>query len=77
MPGERAGEHQCSSQPTTPGSLPWPGAPELGPVGQTGIEIDIEQCPECGGTLTILAAIEDPPVIAKMLTHHARTAAAP
>jgi hypothetical protein len=32
-------------------------------------DIDIEQCPQCGGTLTILAAIEDPSVIAKILTH--------
>jgi len=26
-------------------------------------------CPLCGGTLTILAAIEDPAVIIKILTH--------
>ncbi len=31
--------------------------------------IDITTCPQCGGPLTILAAIEDPPVIAKILTH--------
>ncbi len=31
--------------------------------------IDITICPQCGGTLTILAAIEDPTVIAKILTH--------
>jgi hypothetical protein len=30
-------------------------------------EIDIEQCPRCGGTLKIIAAIEYPPVIAKIL----------
>ena len=30
-------------------------------------EIDIEQCPQCGGTLKLIAAIEDPPVIAKIL----------
>jgi hypothetical protein len=29
-------------------------------------EIDIEQCPQCGGTLKIIAAIEHP-VIAKIL----------
>jgi hypothetical protein len=31
--------------------------------------IDIEQCPQCGGTLKIIAAIADPTVIAKILTH--------
>ena len=31
--------------------------------------IDIITCPQCGGPLTILAAIEDPTVIAKILAH--------
>ncbi|MFH0352481.1 MAG: hypothetical protein ACHBMF_11230, partial [Chromatiales bacterium] len=31
-------------------------------------DIDIEHCPHCGGTLKIIAAIEHPPVIAKILT---------
>ena len=31
--------------------------------------IDITTCPQCGGDLTLLAAIEDPTVIAKILTH--------
>ena len=31
--------------------------------------IDITTCPQCGGTLTILAAIEDPTVIGKILRH--------
>jgi hypothetical protein len=26
-------------------------------------DIDIEHCPQCGGPLTIIAAIEDPTVI--------------
>ena len=30
-------------------------------------EIDLEHCPPCDGTLKIIAAIEDPPVIAKIL----------
>ena len=32
-------------------------------------DIDMEHCPNCGGTLTILAAILDPTVIAKILSH--------
>ena len=32
-------------------------------------DIDIEHCPNCGGTLKIIAAIEDPPVIVRILTH--------
>ena len=31
--------------------------------------IDITTCPQCGGPLTILASIEEPAVIAKILTH--------
>jgi len=31
--------------------------------------IDIETCPECGGTLRVVACIEDPPLIAKILGH--------
>ena len=32
-------------------------------------DIDIENCPNCGGTLKIIAAIEDPPVIVRFLAH--------
>ena len=32
-------------------------------------QIDITTCPQCGGPLTILAAIEDPSVIVKILSH--------
>jgi hypothetical protein len=31
--------------------------------------IDIESCPVCGGTLRVIACIEDPPLIAKILGH--------
>jgi hypothetical protein len=32
-------------------------------------DIDIEHCPNCGGALKTIAAIEDPPVIDKILGH--------
>jgi hypothetical protein len=31
--------------------------------------IDIQTCPQCGGTLRVIACIEDPPLIAKILGH--------
>jgi hypothetical protein len=33
------------------------------------LDIDIEHCPNCAGALKIIAAIEDPPGIARILTH--------
>ena len=32
-------------------------------------DIDIDHCLNCGGSLKIIAAIEDPPVIVRILTH--------
>src|SRR5262249_57531167 len=32
-------------------------------------DIDLEHCPNCGGALKIIAAIEDPPVIIKIVSH--------
>ena len=32
-------------------------------------DIDIAQCPHCGGQLKLIAAIEEPAVIARILTH--------
>ncbi len=40
-------------------------------------DIDIEHCPRCGGRLKIIAAIEEPPVIARILTHLGLPARAP
>ena len=31
--------------------------------------IDIETCPECGGKLRVIACIQEPPLIAKILAH--------
>ena len=32
-------------------------------------QVDVETCPKCGGTVKVLACIEDPPVIDRILTH--------
>ena len=37
--------------------------------------IDIETCSKCGGDVRIIASIEDPAVIQKILAHLAETAA--
>jgi DNA polymerase II small subunit/DNA polymerase delta subunit B len=34
--------------------------------------IDIQTCPACGGTLWIIASVEDPIVIKKILAHLAQ-----
>jgi hypothetical protein len=31
--------------------------------------IDIETCPDCGGTLRVIACIEEPALIARILEH--------
>ena len=40
-------------------------------------DIDIEQCPRCGARLKIIAAIVDPQLIVKILTHLGLPARAP
>ena len=40
-------------------------------------DIDIEHCPACGGALKIIAAIEEPAVIVRILTHLGLPAHAP
>ena len=40
-------------------------------------DIDIEHCPNCGGRLKIIAAIEDPPVILRILAHLGLTYSSP
>ncbi len=40
-------------------------------------ELDLEHCPQCGGEFRIIAAIEEPAVIARILTHLGLPARAP
>jgi hypothetical protein len=52
-------------------------AHELGLPAETVFDIDVEHCPNCGGRLKIIAAIVDPAVITKILTHLHLPARAP
>jgi hypothetical protein len=38
-------------------------------VKKASLDIDVEHCPNYGGALKIIAAIEDPAVIVKILSH--------
>ena len=40
-------------------------------------EFDLEHCPQCGGEFRIIAAIEEPAVIVRILTHLGLPARAP
>ena len=70
-PAENASEHATEHAHGAPARLSW--ARLLKRV----FDIDIERCPNCGGALKIIAAIEDPAVIAKILTHLGLPARAP
>jgi len=62
-PLEPATEPSCDHAQGAPARMSW--ARLLKRV----FDIDIEHCPNCGGALKIIAAIEDPPVIIKILSH--------
>ena len=40
-------------------------------------DIDLEHCAQCGGELMIIAAVEEPAVIVRILTHLGLPACAP
>ena len=66
-PGEPAGEHAHSA----PARIGW--ARLLKRV----FDIDLEHCPQCGGEFKIIAAIEEPAVIVRILTPLGLPARAP
>ena len=65
-----------SPRPITP-KVRRNAAHELGTLTQTGLRHRHRHCPNCGGSLKIIAAIEDPPVIIKILTHLGLSTRAP
>jgi hypothetical protein len=68
-----------------PGSAQNPGVPAHGAPARMGwarllkrvFDLDLEHCPQCGGNFKIIAAIEEPAVIVKILTHLGLPARAP
>jgi pyruvate/2-oxoglutarate dehydrogenase complex dihydrolipoamide acyltransferase (E2) component len=61
------------TQPCTPRHVAMSWARRLKRV----FGIDIQHCAGCGGTLQIIARIEDPEVIAKILSHRVERTAPP
>ena len=66
-PGDDAGEHAQGA----PARMGW--ARLLKRV----FDLDLEHCPQCGGEFRIIAAIEEPAVIVRILTHLGLPARAP
>jgi len=69
-PGRGADQAGEADKPITPRHVAMTWAQRLKRV----FAIDIEACARCGGRLKILASIEEPQVIAKILAHLEKTA---
>ena len=63
VPAQTANAADCEHAHGAPARMSW--ARLLKRV----FDIDIEHCPRCGGKLKIIAAIEEPAVIERILTH--------
>ncbi len=66
------GSENSNDTPDDPGGAPHQSAParmSWARLLKRVFGIDLEHCPHCGGTLKIIAAIEDPSVITRILTH--------
>ncbi len=70
-PPENTSEHTAGHAHGAPARMSW--ARLLKRV----FDIDVEHCQHCGGALKIIAAIEEPAVIARILTHLGLPARAP
>ena len=67
---EEFGTFLAEVEAPTGSTLPQFVKGEFGAYLECGIlDIDIERCPNCGAALKIIAAIEEPGVIARILTH--------
>ena len=67
VPTETAPAHAGDCAPTPAGSAK--GRMRWAQLLKRVFNIDIEQCPHCGGQLKLIAAIEQPAAIARILTH--------
>jgi len=60
----------ASGQPADPAhAQPSPARMSWARLLKRVFDIDLEHCPQCGGTWKIIAAIVEPPVIARILAH--------
>ena len=67
MPTKPAPAHTGDGAHTLAGSAK--GRMRWGQLLKRVFDIDIEHCPHCGGQLKLIAAIEEPAVIQRILTH--------
>lgn len=65
----RGGQHARTADPEEPTSAERRAAMTWAQRLKRVFGIDIETCPACGGAMRIIACIEDPDVIDKILTH--------
>jgi len=68
--GPGQGADQTADKPITPRHVAMTWAQRLKRV----FSIEIDTCARCGGKLRVIASIEEPQIIAKILAHLERTA---